>query len=383
MKDTELEYKTGLAKRLDASPDDIFLYWKGRVALYALLQAMNVGEGDEVILPAFTCVVVPNAILYLKARPVYVDIDPKTYNIDVEKIEAAITPKTKVLISQNTFGFSSNVEKICEIARQHQLLTIEDCTHGFGGTYKGKYNGTYCDTAFFSTQWNKPFSTGIGGFALVTNENLKHKLELVNSALESTTSKDKLSLSILYFIREKILTEKRYWRMVKLYRWLSNHKFVQGSSSGIEIETAQMPSHYFKGISTTQMKKGIANLAKLDDMLSLRKANAAIYSNYLQSHGKTFVPTEQFSDHSFLKYPLLVKERFTVMRLAEENKIPLGEWFCSPLHPVKKHFEQWQLNPNDFPNAKYAAERMLNIPTDIKNIQRVLNFLTEIDQFVL
>ena len=130
MKDTELEYKTGLAKRLDASPDDIFLYWKGRVALYALLQAMNVGEGDEVILPAFTCVVVPNAILYLKARPVYVDIDPKTYNIDVEKIEAAITPKTKVLISQNTFGFSSNVEKICEIARQHQPTASAAPTKG-------------------------------------------------------------------------------------------------------------------------------------------------------------------------------------------------------------------------------------------------------------
>ena len=383
MKDTELEYKTGLAKHLNAAPDNIFLYWKGRVALYALLQAMGVGENDEVILPAFTCVVVPNAILYLKARPVYVDIDPLTYNMDVEKMEAAITPKTKVLISQNTFGFSSNVEKICEIARRHQLLTIEDCTHGFGGTYKGQPNGTYCDAAFFSTQWNKPFSTGIGGFALVSKTDLKTKLESVNSTLEPTTIKDTLSLSILYFVREKILTEKRYWRMVKLYRWLSKYKLVQGSSSGIEIETAQMPSHYFKGMSTAQMKKGIANLAHLDAMLSLRKSNAAIYSEYLKSKGKTFVPVEQFPDHSFLKYPFLVEERATVMRLAEEDKIPLGEWFCSPLHPVGHHFEQWHLNPDDFPNAKYAAERMLNLPTDIKNAQRVLDFLDKTGQWIL
>ena len=82
----ELKYKTEIAKYLGASADDIFLYWKGRVALFAILKAMDIHEGDEVVLPAFTCVVVPNAIKYLGATPIYIDIDAKTYNFDLKQL---------------------------------------------------------------------------------------------------------------------------------------------------------------------------------------------------------------------------------------------------------------------------------------------------------
>ena len=383
MNEIELKYKTEIAKYLKSSPDDIFLYWKGRVALFAILKAMGIQKDDEVILPAFTCVVVPNAIKYLGAKPIYVDIDTSTYNFDLNQLRSKITERAKVIICQNTFGLSSNVEKVVAFAKENNIKTIEDCTHGFGGTYQGKPNGSYCDAAFYSTQWNKPYSTGVGGFALVTDPNLKEKLEKVNADLEPATFKDKMSLSTLYFVREKILTDRRYWRMVKLYRWLSKHKLVQGSSSGTEIESTEMPSHYFKKMSTTQMKKGITNLAKLGDMIPLRKANASIYSEYLKSKGKTFVPTEQFQDHSFLKYPFLVKERETVMRIAEENKIPLGEWFCSPIHPVMEHFDQWDFCECEFPVATKYSSEMLNLPTDVKDTAPVLAFLDKIDGFLL
>ncbi len=383
MNDIELKYKTEIAKHLRASADDIFLYWKGRVALYAILKAMDIHECDEVVLPAFTCVVVPNAIKYLGATPIYVDIDAKTYNFDLKQLESKITGSTKVIICQNTFGLSSNVEKVVAFAKENNIKTIEDCTHGFGGTYKGKPNGSYCDAAFYSTQWNKPYSTGVGGFALVTDKDLKAKLEKVNADLEPATFKDRISLSTLYFVREKILTDNRYWRMVKLYRWLSKHKLVQGSSSGTEIESTEMPSHYFKGMSTTQMKKGITNLAKLGEMIPLRKANAATYSEYLKSKGKTYVSTEQFQDHSFLKYPFLVKERDEVMRIAEECKVPLGEWFCSPIHPVMEHFDQWDFCECDFPVATKYSSEMLNLPTDVKDPAPVLAFLDKIEDYLL
>ena len=383
MNDIELKYKTEIAKYLKSSSNDIFLYWKGRVALFAILKAMDIQKDDEVILPAFTCVVVPNAIKYLGAKPIYVDIDATTYNFDLSQLKSKITDKTKVIICQNTFGLSSNVEKVVAIAKEYGLKTVEDCTHGFGGTYQGKPNGSYCDAAFYSTQWNKPYSTGVGGFALVTDPDLKDKLEKVNADLEPATFKDKISLSTLYFVREKILTDRRYWRMVKLYRWLSKHKLVQGSSSVTEIESTQMPSHYFKGMSTTQMKKGIVNLKTLDEMMSLRMKNAEIYTDYLKSNGKTFIPAEQFTDHSFLKYPFLVKERETVMRIAEENKIPLGEWFCSPIHPVMEHFDQWDFCECEFPVATKYSSEMLNLPTDVKDTAPVLAFLDKINEFLL
>jgi dTDP-4-amino-4,6-dideoxygalactose transaminase len=128
---------------------DVFLFWKGRVALYSILKAIVVKLSDEIILPAFTCVVVVNPIIYLGTKPVYADINSRTFNIDIENIEKKITPRTKVILAQNTFGLSSDLAPIMEVARKYNLWVIEDCAHGFGGNYKGKKNGTIADAAFF------------------------------------------------------------------------------------------------------------------------------------------------------------------------------------------------------------------------------------------
>ena len=145
-------YTQEIAHILGCKKEDITLYFKGRVALYALLKAFDIGVGDEVIVPAFTCVAVINPIVYLGARPVYVDIGPRTYTIDPGRIERAITPRTKVILAQNTFGLSADLDSIVEIAKRHHIWVIEDCAQGFGGFYKERPNGTTGDASFFSTQ---------------------------------------------------------------------------------------------------------------------------------------------------------------------------------------------------------------------------------------
>lgn len=126
----ENKYRSGIADILGCDESRIFLYWKGRVALYAILKALQINEGDEVIIPALTCVVVPNAIIYAGLKPVYIDVEEATFNMNTSLIESSITKKTKVIICQNTFGLSSNIEQILLIARKYNLLTVEDCTHG-------------------------------------------------------------------------------------------------------------------------------------------------------------------------------------------------------------------------------------------------------------
>ena len=133
-------YKSELANYLNVKESHITLFWKGRVALYALLKSFGISKDDEVILPAFTCVVVPNAILYCDAKPVYVDINPQTLNCDPEEIRKKITPKTKLIIAQNTFGLSSDLDAIMRIANEYHIVVIEDCTHGIGGYYRGIKN---------------------------------------------------------------------------------------------------------------------------------------------------------------------------------------------------------------------------------------------------
>jgi len=378
MNNIEETYKKQLASYLNVETNQIFLYWKGRVALYALLKSMGVGKDDEVILPAFTCVVVSNAIIYLGAKPVYVDIDLQTFNPPFENIKKAVTPKTKVIICQNSFGLSTEIENITTFSKAQHIFTIEDCTHGFGGSYNQKPNGTYCDAAFYSTQWNKPFSTGTGGFALINNLNLLEPIQMVNQNLITPSKKQKISLKLLYFVREKLINKHTYWTLIKFYRFLSRRNLVLGSSSGEEISSIEMPSNYFMKLSKVQMKKGIQNLKNFQNVLNQRKENAKIYTEYLISRNKNHIPFSFFENHSFLKYPLLIKNREEVFRMAAKQKIELGDWFCSPLHPVQKDFEMWQLDTEQFPNAVFAGKHMINLPTEIKDTTCVLQFLERI-----
>ncbi len=355
--------------------DNIYFYWKGRVALYALLKAMKVTKDDEVILPGFTCVVVANAIKYLGAIPIYVDVEKNTMNPTLESYKKAITPNTKVIITQNTFGLSTQVDEIAKMANAKGIFSIEDCTHGFGGTFKSKPNGTYCDAAFYSTQWNKPFSTGIGGFSLVNNQELIVDVEKVNDQLQKPSIKEKLVLSALLFSREYILNSSNYWRLRSFYRFLSKHNLVIGSSQGSELESTEIPDGFFKGMSDVQLKKGVNSLNDFDNLLLKRKENATIYSEFLNKNNKYHVDSELFNDHSFLKYPILVRDQNKFDDLARKVKIELGDWFCTPLYPVKNNLEKWDLNAESVPSALYLSKHIENLPTDTDNSFKVIEFL--------
>jgi len=337
---------------------------------------MGIKEGDEIVLPAFTCVVVPNAILYLGAKPVYVDISPENYNINIDLLEKAITIRTKVIICQNTFGLSSNVEQMIQIAERHNLFTIEDCTHGFSGYYNGKPNGSYCDAAFYSTQWNKPFSTGIGGFLVTNNSGLINKVKMLESQKVNPTLKDKLTLVFLLFFNRYFVNRYTYWTMVKFYRFLSKSNLILGSNQGGEISGVDMPRNYLKDVSSVQINAGIRHLNQLEKVNKLRKKNAVDYTQYLKLNRKVYVNENLFANHLFLKYPLLVKNRILFLKLAEKEKIALGDWFLSPLHPVKGSLKLWNFNSEFFPQGTGISKKIVNLPTDIEDNSKVLEFLT-------
>lgn len=369
------KYKSAIAAILGSKPEKIFLYWKGRVALYAVLKAMGVKEGDEIILPAFTCVVVPNAILYIGAKPVYVDIDPGTYNFDINKLKSAVTSKTKVIICQNTFGLSSNLEEINEIAKRNNIYTIEDCTHGFGGTYNGKPNGSFCDAAFYSTQWNKPFSTGIGGFLLVNNESIITGVKQLESEKIKPKFYEGIIVSLLIRVRKYLVNEYTQRMLTEIFRLLSRHNLIIGSSQGNELSDIKIPNNYFKDISPSQIREGLKQLRIIEKKNELRKLNAKEYTQFLKSKGKNYVSEELFNNHLFLKYPLLVKNRELFLEEAGRSKINLGDWFISPLHPIKGNLKLWEFNEKDFPIAVNISSKVVNLPTEIKNNRKVLNFL--------
>src|SRR5262249_18636779 len=184
--------------------DHITLFWKGRVALYAILRALRIGPGDEVIVPAFTCVAVPNAILYAGATPVYVDIDESTYTPDPTGVEAAVGPRTRAILAQNTFGLSSDLEALSAVAAEAGAVVIDDCAHGLGGSYDGQPSGTAADAAFYSTQWTKPLSTGLGGIAVTQDEGLAGQLRAIESAAREPATHETTMLRALLLARDRV-----------------------------------------------------------------------------------------------------------------------------------------------------------------------------------
>jgi perosamine synthetase len=142
----------------------------GTAALHVALLATGVGEGDEVIVPAFTMAATWLAVLYVRAVPVFIDCEPETYNIDTSLVEQKITRKTKAIIPVDIYGHSADMDSILRIARKHKLVVIEDAAEAHGGIYKGKICGSMADIACFSFYGNKIITTGEGGMVLTNNK---------------------------------------------------------------------------------------------------------------------------------------------------------------------------------------------------------------------
>lgn len=376
-------YINRISDWLNAHPTQLELFWKGRVGLYALLKAFGIQKNDEVILPAFTCVVVPNAIIYCGAKPIYVDIKSETLNTNLENIKAKVNSNTKVIIIQNTFGLSNHVQEIVAFAKANNILTIEDCTHGFGGEYKGKPNGSHCDAAFYSTQWNKPFSTGIGGFAVMNNTMYLEAFTKVNNELGSPSKKDRYILASLIQAKKYLLHDSTYWTAIKLYRRMSKSGLVVGSSKGEELTGTKMPKDYFLRSVKVQEKVGEKALQYLPEQLRKRKENGMRYNTYFRSIGKWNYQDEDLKNHSFLNYPVFVKDKEAFKAEAENEKIRLGDWFVSPIHPVLDNFEIWNLNTIEYPESVIKSAHILNLPTTPKSMDKVIAFLEKHNDLLL
>ncbi len=145
-------------------------------ALHLSLAACGIKAGDEVIVPSFTWIATANAVEYLGAKPVLCDVETETFNIDPSKIEALITSKTKAIIPVHLFGLSAEIDEILQIAKNHDLVVIEDAACGFGAKFKGKHVGNFGTTGCFSFHPRKAITTGEGGMIITADADLAEKL---------------------------------------------------------------------------------------------------------------------------------------------------------------------------------------------------------------
>lgn len=356
---------------------DFIYFWKGRVALFALLKAIGVGQGDDVVVPGFTCVVVPNAVLYTGATPVYADIDSTTYNVTLETLQAVVTKQTKAIVVQSTFGLSPDLDEILQFAETLNIPVIDDCTHGLGGSYKGTPNGFVTDAAFFSTQWSKPLSTGLGGFAVARTENLAKRLKFEVKDYASASMVDDSILAAQRFVRPLADIPQLHYPLVNAYRWLTQKAGLSvGSSSGDEVAGTSMPEGYCKLSGSLQKKAILENFNKLDPVLDKRQHSADYYDNYFDNISGVVTPARpEYAHHGMLRYSVQVYDNQRIFEKGIQNNIAIGNWFDSPLYPVYGDLSPWKYSKGCCPVAEALCKKIVNLPTDKKLSKGQLDLL--------
>lgn len=153
----------------------------GTAGLHLCMVALGLGPGDEVIVPSFTFIAAANAIRYVGATPVFVDIEPTTLNLDPARIEEAITPKTRAILVVHTFGCPADMDAITEIARRNNLLLIEDACEAIGAEYRGQKVGSFGDAAVFAFYPNKQITTGEGGIVVTRDAALARDIRALRN----------------------------------------------------------------------------------------------------------------------------------------------------------------------------------------------------------
>jgi perosamine synthetase len=361
--------------------ESAFAFWKGRVAMYAILKALGVGPDDEVVLPGYTCVMDVNPVKYLGAKPVYVDIEPVTYNMDVGLLPEKITPRTKVIVAQHTYGFPCEMDAIMDLAARHGVPVVEDCCLALGSTYKKKLCGTFGVAVYWSFQWSKPFTTGIGGMATANEKALAAKLADVCRQLRPPSFTAAAALSVERLIHRLFLFPRTTAFATKLFRWLTKKRIVVGSSATYEFEPI-MREGFFMGMSPGQARAGLRQLRKLQKNLAHRRGMKPVYDELLRQAGWDVPDIPQSMDPVLVRYPVRVADKARAVAEAPSHFVELGTWFECPLHPIETPMHLYDYQDGLCPVAEQACREVVNLPThpraDEGTARRSVEFLRRI-----
>lgn len=327
----------------------------GRQALFDTLRSFKIKKGDEVLVQAFTCIAVPEAILWTGATPIYCDIKDNSYSIDPQDVRRKITSKTKAMILQHTFGIPGPIEEILEIAKEHNIMVIEDCAHALDVPHRGKKLGTFGDAAIFSFGRDKCISSVFGGAIVTRDKHASHTLQAMQNA-RPLPPKMWVLQQLLHPIIFSLILPLYFWHSLgKAKLVAAQHLHLLSRAVAYEERKGKKPVHMYYRYSPALAMLLLQQIKKLDIIVERRRA---ITSQY---HEKIHIPTPGVGN--YLRFPLRVKNRDEVLAKARTHKMLLGDWYSSPLVPSTSSFWAFRYIPGSCPHAEAAAKEVINLPT--------------------
>ncbi len=285
----------------------------GTSALHLALLALGIGPGDEVITVPFTFFATVAAIRYVDATPVLVDIDPHTFNLDVQQIEARITPRTRAILLVHLYGQPAEMDTILEIARRHKLAVVEDAAQAHGAEYRGRRVGALGDIGCFSFYPSKNLGAPGEGGMVVTNH-------------------------------------PQYARTVRMLRdWGQDQKYhpvLKGFN------------YRLQGLQAAVLR---VKFRRLEAWTEARRSNAALYHRLLEGSGLTLPNAPQHSRHVYHLYTIRAQDRDNLQKQMAAEGIQTAVHYPMPLHLLPAYADP-RYNAGDFPVAEACAKTVLSLP---------------------
>jgi dTDP-4-amino-4,6-dideoxygalactose transaminase len=303
----------------------------GTTALHLAHLSLDIGKGDEVIVPSFSFIASVNSIIFCNAVPKFCDVDDKTYNMDIKKIEGLITDKTKAIMPVHLYGLPANMKEIQKIADNNNLIVIGDAAQAHGAEINGKMIGSFGKLECFSFYPTKNMTTGEGGMITTDDDELFE-----------------IAKSIRNHGREKT-------------KWGYEHKILGYNYRNTDIGSA---------IGHEQLKK-------LPDFLKKRRENAKFYDENLNCENTPFVPNG--FKHAYHQYTIRCENRNKLIEELKKNHIGFGIYYPKPLHKYP-HLERF--GHNDLKISEKLANEVLSIPVhpalSKKDLVKIVNVINKV-----
>lgn len=297
----------------------------GTAGLHCAMIAAGVAPGDEVITTPFSFVASANAALFVGAKPVFVDIDPKTLNMDVDKVAAAVTPRTKAIVAVEVFGHPGGMIELEQLAQRHELMLIEDACEGFGGNFTTPTGerpiGSFGRASVFSFFTNKQITTGEGGMIVTDDDHFANVCRALRSQGRQTM------------------------------RWLAHHRL--GYNYRLDEMSAAL---------------GVTQVQRLESILDNRRRVAHTYINRLMENRFLILPTLwEETKMSWFVFVVRLNDLFEVGdrdEIIDELRAEgIGcEAYFPPIHLQPYMVQQFGFKPGDFPVTEYVSARTIGLP---------------------
>jgi dTDP-4-amino-4,6-dideoxygalactose transaminase len=285
----------------------------GTDALHLALRAAGIGPGDEVITTPFTFIATAEAISYVGAVPVFVDIRPDTFNIDVQAIEPKITKRTKALLPVHLYGHPADMDPLMAVARKHGLKVIEDCAQSFGAEYRGKRTGSFGDLGCFSFFPSKNLGCYGDGGMVITDD--------AKAA-------------------ERLLSLRNHGSKVRYY-----HDEVGYNSRLDEVQAAVLNVKF----------------RHIEAYTAGRRRSAALYHKHVSLPGIVTPAENADCRHVYHQYTIRIKDRDAVKKRLDDAKVSNMIYYPVPCH-LQAAYRDLGMRPGSLPVAEQAAQDVLSLP---------------------